>query len=100
MKFVIPETKLTGYLLTNPRKSGFFLRCGYSVTDWSRLRDDLLAITQNYALNFKIETAYGKKYTVLGQVKTPSGSVLALTTVWMVSVEEPQTMRFLTAYPT
>jgi len=35
-----------------PEKSGFFLSFGYSVESWTRLRDDLLAVANNFPHNF------------------------------------------------
>jgi hypothetical protein len=57
-------------------------------------------MTQNFPLTFERETSYGKKYVVRGEVETPSGRVINITTVWMAEASEPSILRLLTAYPT
>jgi hypothetical protein len=83
--------------LFNPSKSGFFLRFGYSIQEWSRLRDDILTLARSYPLMFERETEYGKKYAVRGEIKTPDGGVVQLSTIWMSEPGQPTVLRFLTA---
>jgi len=48
MQYVISGRKITNYLLTNPKKRGFFLGVGYSGENWTQLRGDLLYIANNF----------------------------------------------------
>jgi hypothetical protein len=60
----------------------------------------MLKMARNFPLTFERETEYGKKYVVRGEIETPSGSAIKITTVWMVEPNAPEILRFLTAYPT
>ncbi len=44
------------------------------------------------------DTIYGRKYIISGQIKTPSGNVSDIVTVWIMRKGE-NIFRFITAYP-
>jgi hypothetical protein len=100
VEYVIPEQKLAGYLLTNPRKCGFFLSFGYSVENWPRLRDDLLDIANKFPSTLRRNTPHGDEYEVVGEVEAPNGRKVKIRTGWMIRPNDPATMYFVTAYPT
>jgi hypothetical protein len=100
MNFDIPERKITQYLLVNPKKSGFFLRTGYTVQAWTRLRDDILGMTNRFPLIFEREDQWGKKYAIRGVIVAPDERMINVTTIWMVKPDHPTSADFLTAYPT
>jgi hypothetical protein len=99
MEFVVPEAKLVGYLLTNPKKSGFFLSFRYSPENWTRLRDDLLDIANHFPPILRRNTPHGDEYEVVGDVEAPNGRTIKIRTGWMIRPNEPATMYFVTAYP-
>jgi hypothetical protein len=100
MDFVVAGPKIANYLLANPTKSGFFLRFGYSVQNWTQLRDDILKMVPDYPLIFERDTGYGRKYAVRGDIEAPDGRIIKLTTIWMIEPNDPERLKFLTAYPT
>jgi hypothetical protein len=63
---IIPEPKITAYLLAESHRDGkhkaaFFQRFGYSLTAWTRLRDDLLEHAKNDLV--AVETSpFGVRY--------------------------------------
>ncbi len=100
MDFVVAGPKIANYLLANPAKSGFFLRFGYSVEEWTRLRDDILRMGREYPLIVERDTEFGRKYAVRGDIEAPDGRIIKLTTIWMIEPNDPENLKFLTAYPT
>lgn len=55
-------------------------------------------IAKSYEITNKFETNFGLKYTIDGQLSTPNGSVVRITTVWVVEPPDDRP-RFVTAYP-
>jgi hypothetical protein len=100
MIFDVAESKITDYLLAKPTKSKFFLRFGYSIQDWTRLRDDIWQMVNEYPLTFERDNAYGSKSAIRGIIAAPDGRLINLTTIWMIEPDEPDRGKFLTAYPT
>jgi hypothetical protein len=99
MEHAVPEAKIVSYLLTSPRKSGFFRPLGYSFENWTQLRDDLLNIAENFPPTFRRTTPHGEEYEIIGEVEAPNGKVIQLRTGWMIRDDEPGIMSFFTAYP-
>ncbi len=91
MDYVVGEAKIRRYLLTNPKKCGFFIPVGYTVEDWARLRDDLRDIVTQFPVIARRTTVYGVEYEVVGEVLAPNGR--------FVRQNEPDRMYFVTAYP-
>ena len=81
--------KITGYLLAeNPDsgrgKPGFFAAFGFSADNWQALADALLAVGQGYDVVDILETSFGIKYVIEGQVETPDGRNPRVRTVWQI----------------
>lgn len=80
----VTERKILDYLLAVDHpvgrdKAAFFIASGYSRTDWTRLRDDLV-------------------HVVDGVIGAPSGRTIGLRTIWISDgAEDPP--RLVTAYP-
>jgi len=49
--------------------------------------------------NSGINTIYGTKYIINGNLKTPSGKELNVKTIWIIDTGQ-EIPRFVTAYPT
>lgn len=99
----VPERKLTEYLLSEKHavgksKARYFRSLGYSETNVDQLQNDLVMIVKSNEITQKIETSFGSKYIVEGQLMTPKKSIARIITVWVV---EPLSNRprFVTAYP-
>ncbi len=74
-----------------------FLLFGYSAGEWTRLRDDILRMTENFPLTFERDNAFGGKYAVRGTIKAPNGRMIGLTTIWMMEPGEPAKVKFIMA---
>jgi hypothetical protein len=101
MKFAVARSKIVDYLLKDPAKSKFFLLFGYSAASWQQLQQDILALgAQNEAsMRLRQETVYGKEYEISGEVLTPVGRKVLLTSAWYLDAGEVEMIRFITAYP-
>jgi len=97
--FVVPEPKIISYLLVDPGKGAFFRRFGYDHSNWSRLQADLLWIAHHHPVTLIREVSFGRKYRIIGNITAPNGRVIRLITGWMSPTDEPELMRFITAYP-
>ena len=94
--------KVRDYLL-NPEhpdggsKAVWFQSLGYTRDRWHELASDLLALAATCEKFATVQTPFGVKYVVKGQIGREShrsGSVLA---VWIVEADRPP--RLVTAYP-
>jgi hypothetical protein len=99
MDYVVPEAKVVNYLLTSPKKSGFFLPLGYSIENWTKLRDHLLIVANNYPHVFRRTTPHGDEYEIVGEVHAPKGRTIRIRTGWMLRENAEEIMFFVTAYP-
>ncbi|MEK7248664.1 MAG: DUF6883 domain-containing protein [Chloroflexota bacterium] len=100
---VVPEGKITGYLLSTTHRDGrhkaaFFLRFGFTAGEWQTLAAALL----NHALVHDAakvdETPFGTRYVVEGTIETPVGRTPRIRSVWFVESGQ-DVPRFVTAYP-
>jgi len=97
---VIPEAKLTKYLLVRkPKddKSGFLAQSGYTLDNWQQLERDLRSILTNEATLDK-ETTFGNIYKIQGVLVGPNGVSLRVATYWIVDSLSNET-RFVTLLP-
>ena len=99
----LPDSKLTGYLLSETHAVGkakgkYFRSLGYTENNVDQLKEDILMIAKSYEITNKFETNFGLKYTIIGRLSTPNGSVVRITTVWVVEPPDDRP-RFVTAYP-
>jgi hypothetical protein len=99
MEFVVPEAKITSYLLRDFGKSRFFRLQGYSQQNWTVLQRDLILIAQNFPRRLRLQTKFGHEYEITGDIVAPNGRTIRLKTGWMMDTGETLTMRFVTAYP-
>ncbi len=99
----VPQEKLSDYLLspTHPvgrSKAVYFRSLGYDDTNTPQFIEALLGIAKGNDVRDTIQTEYGIKYTVLGELTTPTKQTAQIITVWIV--DKGQTApRFVTAYP-
>jgi len=99
----VPLRKLTAYLLSETHavgkaKASFFWMVGFSKDRAEKLREALIEVAQTGKVERIVETPYGKKYTVDGEMRTPSGRRLGIRTVWIMESGQVRP-RFVTAYP-
>ena len=100
---VIEPAKIRDYLLAAAHpvgrfKARFFVSLGYTVDDWERLRDDILAIARSGSAAGEAAASYGRKFEVDGILMTPSGRSATVRTVWIFRTEE-DFPRLVTVFP-
>ncbi len=100
---VVPDEKITGYLLSESHpvgkaKARYFRRIGYSEKNVERLREDLIRIAVSSAVSEEVNTLLGIKYIIDGYVISPTGIRARLRTVWIIETGENLPC-FVTAYP-
>jgi hypothetical protein len=100
---VVDPQKLHGYLLSpdhpvGRHKARVFACCGYARQNADELIAELKRVLQYGQLVDVVESFYGSKYIVEGDLRCFSGDRLGIRTVWIVEAETG-TPRFVTAYP-
>ena len=100
---VAPKAKVVDYLLspTHPggkSKAEFFSAFGFSREHWTDLRDALLTHAREHEIKTREVTDFGLRYTIDGNMLSPSGVRLRVRTVWFIDngVRVP---RFVTSHP-
>lgn len=100
---VIPEAKITRYLLNDEHSRGkdkaiFFMRFGFSLEQWQVLRDALLEHLQLHEVSSTLDTPEGVHYVIDGTLNTPDEREPNVRTVWAIDTDS-EIPRFITAYP-
>ena len=99
----VDERKIVDYLLAADHpgggdKAAFFMSVGYQREEWTRLRDDLVALARRGGEITEYQTPFGTKYVVDGLIQSPDGRMVVLRTVW-ISDRPDDPPRLVTAYP-
>jgi len=99
----VPPAKLNSYLLSETHtvgksKAKFFSEFGFAKTNVDMLEHGLLSIAQVEPVKEVLSSSYGMKYIIEGNLKTPSGTVVHVQTVWIIETGDERP-RFVTAYP-
>ena len=99
----IPSEKLIGYLISESHpvgkhKARFFRALGYDEGNVDRLATDLLSVARGGEVRDAIDSPHGRKYVIDGRITVPTGSSVAVRTIWIVDAGESRP-RFVTAYP-
>lgn len=102
---VIEERKVTDYLLNgahpdNGGKARFFHGLGFSIEDVRSFIAALRHVAESGEVVERIESAYGEKFVVDGQLSAQTGnsSARVVRTVWIIERGE-SAPRLVTAYP-
>lgn len=96
---VIAEAKLTNYLLillAKDDKSQFLAQAGYRLENWQQLQQDLREQILPLEAIPTAATQYGQKYSITGNLISPSGRTIRVKTIWMVTEQKTQ---FITLFP-
>lgn len=99
----VEDRKILDYLLSSEHPDGagkakFFVSAGYTRTDWTRLRNDLLSIAREGEVTAVSSSPYGVKTVVDGIVTAPSAAQIAVRTVW-INNRLDDAQKLVTAYP-
>lgn len=100
---IIPPEKLSEYLL-NPLhpvggpKASWFLMLGYQTEVPELLAADLLRIVGSSDDFDSLPDSFGVKYVIRGVLRTPSGRLVPLQSIWMIE-KGSDVPRLVSAYP-
>lgn len=97
---IAPE-KLTQYLLVLKKrndKSKWLAQGGYTLENWLVLESDLRTQILSLEATAIENTQYGQLYEIRGKLTGPTGTSLAVVTIWMTERATSVT-RFITMYP-
>lgn len=99
----VPEPKLSGYLLDIDHAFGrskalFLNNLGFRRDQPDVLRRALLQHAADNAVSSVQLTPFGAKYLIEGRISGPTGTAVAIRSVWFVETGERHP-RFVTAYP-
>ena len=100
---VVPERKLTEYLLSLTHRDGrskavFFLRFGFTHDEWRVLADALLRHAALHEVADIEETPFGMSYVIECPLLAPDGRAPTARVVWFIATGE-RIPRLVTAYP-
>lgn len=95
--------KITEYLLSANHPDGrskaeFFSRFGFGLGNWQVLMVALRQHGANCPVVEVVESSYGARYVVEGEIETPDGRNPQLRSVWIMAGART-TPRLITAYP-
>jgi hypothetical protein len=99
----VPQRKVTHYLLNPAHPAGgskatFFLRFGFTATEWQHLAEALLRHACENEVAAVVQTAHGHSYVVDGSLIAPDGSRLNIRSAWFIN-PGGGAPRFVTAHP-
>ena len=99
----VPEGKITGYLLSLAHEDGrtkaaFFLRFGFTPSDWIVLATALKEHASQHDVVRVEESPFGKRYIIEGHIQTPDGRAPSIRSVWFIE-NGTDIPRLVTAYP-
>jgi hypothetical protein len=99
----VPQTKITGYILSILHRDGrskavFFSGYGFSADRWEELALALRGHAADHEVTKIEDSPFGTRYIVDGTLPTPDGRAPFVRSVWFIETGE-QIPRFLTAYP-
>lgn len=100
---VIPERKITAYLLSLSHRDGrskaaFFISFGFTLDDWQVLAAALLRHAADHEVVSTEATAFGTNYVVEGRLAAPDGRSPLVRVVWFIATDE-RIPTLATAYP-
>ena len=102
-KAIVAEEKITEYLLSETHtegkdKAAFFVHFGFSIDEWEVLAEALLQHAAQHEVEKVVESQYGQRFVVEGELQSPDGRDPIIRTVWIIEQDE-DVPRLVTAYP-
>lgn len=99
----IDSEKVLNYLISDVHPDGkhkaeFFKAFGFSAEDWQVLREKLLKHGQEHDVCAEVQSPFGTRYTVEGDLETPDGRNPTVRTVW-IHERGGTGPRLITAHP-
>lgn len=99
---VIPQSKLTDYLLTfreKNDKSKWLARGGFTLDNWQALDAALRRLIRDHDAVHDRSNEYGDYFRVEGELIGANERTLAVVTIWIVRVESDDQFHFVTMKP-
>ena len=102
-KAVVDHQKVADYLLNaahpdNGGKAAFFEALGFRRADPGTLARALRDLAREAEVAQSAESPHGRKYIVIGQIKSPVGKTAGVQTIWIID-KGWDVARLVTAYP-
>lgn len=102
-KALIEREKILDYLLNpqhpeNGGKAGFFTQLGFEPARWEQLAESLKRLAAESEVLIASESAFGRKYVVVGQIHSPTGKSSFVQSIWIMD-KGRDVARLVTAYP-
>jgi hypothetical protein len=97
----VDESKIVDYLLSHANGHGkavFFSGFGFRAEAWQELADAIKAQARFNPVAMAVDSIYGTRYSVDGELQTPSGRRPRVRTVWIFE-SRSEVLRFITAHP-
>jgi hypothetical protein len=99
----VDREKITEYLLSSTHPDGsdkaeFFTRFGFRFENWEVLQEALKKHGARHQVIKTVESGYGTRYAIDGQLESPDGRNPLVRTVWMIETGST-TPRLITAHP-
>lgn len=97
----VDESKIVGYLLSQSSgqgKAAFFLGFGFQPEKWMALADALRTQARRNPVVAEVDSSYGTRYSVDGELETPDGRRPRVRTVWILERDSDEP-RLITAHP-
>lgn len=98
---IIERRKIVDYLLNISHPDGFskarlFIQYGFHPERWEDFAKSIIAHAQIAEVVFQLETPFGKKIILQGNLETPSKKKLMIKSIWILALESPI---LVTLYP-
>lgn len=97
----VDEAKIAAYLLnisSSHGKAAFFLAFGFHPDDWESMADVLKRQARSHPITVVVDSPHGTRYSVDGELETPSGRRPRVRTVWIRETDSDE-LRLITAHP-
>ena len=100
---VVARSKVVDYLLSEAHPDGrgkarFFFAHGFSPADWEALAAALRGHAVSHRVANAVETPFGVRYVVEGELASPDGRSPGVRTVWFIRTSH-DVPELVTAYP-
>jgi hypothetical protein len=97
----VDESKVVAYLLSiygSHGKAAFFLGFGFRPDVWEVMADALKQQARSNPIALTVDSPYGTRYSVDGELVTPCGRRPRVRTVWIRETDSDE-LRLITAHP-
>lgn len=97
----VDESKVVSYLLNMSNSHGkatFFLGFGFRPDTWKGMAEALKQQARSNPVTSAVDSLYGTRYSVDGELETPSGRRPKVRTVWIRETDSDE-LRLITAHP-